>query len=87
MNGDENSNVDREENFNSTEFTYEMLKEKYGEKNVNYDREHKKLDVNVTNELYAINSPAYKEWKFLEKKDSMKPMLEKLLPKKVLKKL
>ena len=41
----------------------------------------------MTNEMYAINDPAYKDWKFLEKKDSMKPILEKLLPKKVLKKL
>jgi hypothetical protein len=87
MKVDENSNNDREEDLNSTDFTYEMLKEKYGEKNVNYDREHNTLDVNVTNEMYAINAPAYKEWKFLEKKESMKPMLEKLLPKKVLKKL
>lgn len=87
MTADENSNIDQEENFNSADFTYEMLKEKYGEKNVNYDREHNKLDVNVTNEMYAINAPAYKEWKFLEKKESMKPVLEKLLPKKVLKKL
>jgi hypothetical protein len=87
MKVDENSNNDREEDLDSTDFTYEMLKEKYGEKNVNYDREHNTLDVNVTNEMYAINAPAYKEWKFLEKKESMKPMLEKLLPKKVLKKL
>jgi len=79
--------TDGEDDFNPTDFTYEMLKEKYRDKNVSYDRENNRLDINVSNELYAINDPTYKDWKFLEKKDRMKPMLEKLLPKKVLKKL
>jgi hypothetical protein len=77
---------EEESDFNSGEFTYEMLKEEYGDKNVNYDRENNRLDIIVTNEMYAIKDPAYIDWKFLEKKDNMKPILEKLLPKKVLKK-
>jgi hypothetical protein len=76
-----------DEDFNPADFTYEMLKEIHGDKNVVYDRENSKIDINVTNEMYAINDPTYTGWKFLEKKDSMKPVLEKLLPKKVLKKL
>ena len=75
------------EDVNSVDFTYEILKEKYGDKNVVYDRNNSKIHINVANEMYAINDSAYKDWKFLEKKDSMKLILEKLLPKKVLKKL
>jgi len=74
------------EDYNQADFTYEILKEKYGDKNVLYDQENSKLDINVTSEIYAIKKPTYKDWKFLEKKDSMKQLLEKLLPKKVLKK-
>jgi hypothetical protein len=79
------SDTEGEEDTNPSDFTYEMLKEKYGEKNVIYDRVHNKLYVNASNEMYSIFNPTYKGWKFLEKKESMKPTLEKLLPKKVLK--
>lgn len=84
---EESDSDEPEEEENPAEFAYEMLKEKYGEENVVYDRDNNKLDTNVTNEMYAIHDPAYAGWKFLEKKDSMKPILEKLLPKSVLKKL
>lgn len=79
--------IDGEEAINSADYTYEMLKEIYGDKHVKYDRENSKLDILATNELYAINDPIYQGWKFLEKKENMKPMLEKLLPKTVLRKL
>ena len=82
-----NETSNEEENFNIADFTYEMLKTKYGEKNVLYNREKSKLDITVNNEMYVIKNPKYKAWKFLEKKDSMKPLLKKILPKKVLKKL
>jgi len=76
-----------EKDFNQADVTYEILKEKYGDKNVVYDRETSKLDINVTNAMYAINDPAYPDWKFLEKKENLKPLLEKILPKGIVKKL
>jgi hypothetical protein len=82
-----NEPSNEEENFNIADFTYEMLKAKYGEKNILYNREKSKLDITVNNEMYVIKNLKYKEWKFLEKKESMKPLLKKILPKKVLKKL
>mgnify|MGYP001330066082 CR=1 FL=1 len=82
-----NETNNEEENFNIADFTYEMLKTKYGEKNVLYNREKSKLDITVNNEMYVIKNTEYKAWKFLEKKESMKPLLKKILPKKVLKKL
>jgi len=76
-----------EDEANPADLTYEMLKEEYGDQNIVYDRENSKIEVNVANEVYAINDPAYSGWKFLEKKENMKPVLEQLLPKKVMSKL
>jgi hypothetical protein len=74
-----------EEDSDPIDFTYEMFKEKYGERNVKIDRESNTLEANISNEMFGIRDPSYEDWKFLEKKESMKPILEKLLPKKVLK--
>ncbi len=75
-----------DEDINKAELTYDLLKAVYGEKNIIYDKENSTLFINTTNEMFAIKNPLYKEWKFLENKENMKPILEKLLPKKVLKK-
>jgi hypothetical protein len=87
MNGSSDEAGTDGEDFNSAEATYEMLKETYGDKNVTFDPENRKLDIQVANEMYAIKDPAYKDWKFLEKKENMMPILQKLLPRDVLKKL
>lgn len=71
----------------SIEFMLKLFQGTYGKNNVLYDKSTKKIEVHIDNEAYAINHPEFQGWKFLEKKESMKPVLEKLLPKKVLKKL
>jgi len=78
-------NEDGEEETEPFDFTAEVLKEKYGKKNVTEDRENNTLKANVSNEMFAIRDPAYTGWKFLEKKENMQPILSKLLPKEVLK--
>lgn len=60
-------------------FSFEILKEKYGRKNVVADREHSTLTANVDSQVYCISDPAYTEWKFLEKKKGMEELFEKLL--------
>lgn len=72
------------EKYTIADFTHTMLKEKYGEKNVKYTKKTSTFEVNVSNEMYAVKDPVYKDWKFLEKKGSMKPILNKLLPKEVI---
>ena len=74
------------EDFNKAELSYELLKEVYGEKNTIYNKENSTIYINVSNEMFAIKNPSYNDWKFLENKENMKPILEKLLPKKILKK-
>lgn len=64
--------------------TYEAYKERYGEKNVAYDPQSKKLNVKLTNEFYVIKDAGSSNWKFLDKSDAMKPVLEKILPEQVL---
>src|SRR5688572_10887304 len=82
---EEETDSEPEEDSDAIDFTFEIFKEKYGEKNVRIDRENSTLEAKASNEMYGIRDPAYSGWKFLEKKDSMKPILEKLLPKKILK--
>lgn len=59
----------------------------YGKKNVVLDTDKRAFDINVSSAAYLIRDPQYKGWKFLERKKEMLPLLEKMLPKKVLKKL
>jgi len=81
------SGADGENDLNSADFTYELLKEQFGEQQVQYDREKSIINVNMTeNFMYAISNPVYEGWKFLEKKPNLMPILGELLPKKVLKK-
>lgn len=70
-----------------TEFTHTFLTDNYGEENVAFDSASTTFNIQVQNELYAINDPEFTGWKFLEKKESMQILVEQILPKKVLKKL
>lgn len=73
--------------FDMKEILLQVMKNDHGEKNVTFDKTKKIMTVNATNELYAINDPKYSGWKFLEKKEKLAPIIEKLLPIKKLKKL
>jgi hypothetical protein len=60
-------------------FTFEILKDKYGKKNVTIDHDRLTLKANVKSQVYCILDPAYQGWKFLEKKKKgMEGLLEKL---------
>jgi|GEM_PF-4288198 len=45
----------------------------------------RELSVHVSNEMYAIHDIELKDWKFLEKKGSLIPLLRKVLPDEILK--
>lgn len=66
----------------------------YGEKNVRLDSATQTIYVSFHNQMFAILDPAYKGWKFLEKKDELlksnpdyREMYWKLVPKHILRKL
>ncbi len=68
--------------------TMKMLFESnYGKGNVRLDVEKRAFSIDMVSAAYVINNPAYDGWKFLERKKELFPLLEKMLPKKVLKKL
>lgn len=69
------------------EFMYDSMKEKYGKKNVKFDKKNKTFHFTQGKKLYAINDPVYKSWKFLEKNDQQPQLMEQLVPEEVLKKL
>ena len=72
-------------NSEAVQLTLDLLKGTYGKKNVTLDKTNSTFHIQLLNQMYAIKDPAYSGWKFLEKKDHLKPVLEKILPKKVLK--
>ncbi len=59
----------------------------YGKKNVSLDTENSTFSIQVNRATYLINNPEYEGWKLLERKEGLLSLLEKILPKKVLKKL
>lgn len=75
------------ENAGKLEGVASFFKGAYGDKNVTIDRANHQLIINAKGEMYMINDPAYKGWKVLEKKKNDRLILDKLLPKEVLKKL
>jgi hypothetical protein len=78
---------EEEEEFNQFDFTANMLDGMYGEKNVRRDKENSILYIQIEASMFAIDDPKFKGWKFLEKKDQLKPVLEQLIPEEVLKEL
>lgn len=69
--------------FSAFDFTHSVLQGVYGKENVSSDKAQSQIFVRAHNTLYAIRDPEYPGWKFLEKKESLQPLLEKLLPKKI----
>jgi hypothetical protein len=64
-----------------------LFESNYGKKNVSLDIEKRAFSINMVSAAYVINDPEYDGWKFLERKKELFSLLEKMLPKKVLKKL
>lgn len=85
-NNHSDANIQNDGRLDVADFTYKILRGQYGEENVIFDREKSTIEISTNSEMYVINDPAYSGWKFLEKKEEMQPILEQILPKKVLKK-
>ncbi|MEL6673215.1 MAG: hypothetical protein AAFR61_13520 [Bacteroidota bacterium] len=82
--GEEDS-ADESSEFSPVNFTVTMMKSQYGEENVAYDEEQRKILIQVSNKAYAILNPAYEgSWKFLDKKPNMTPILGQLFPQEVI---
>lgn len=63
--------------------TFEMA---YGKGNASYNKSTQIYTVKAEREMFAISGPSYTGWKFIENKKAGKMLLEKLLPKKIIKK-
>lgn len=59
----------------------------FGKSNVAYDKESKTYTISMTTSMYAINAPGYNSWKFLENKNGMETILQKLIPESVIEQL
>ncbi len=68
-------------------FIHENLNAIFGEDNVSYKKGDDTFVIQPQSKMYAIKSPKHGDWKFMEKKESLMPIVKKLLHKKVIKKL
>jgi len=68
-------------------FTYNMLKNKYGEKKVRLEAAKGTIHILSETSLFAIKAPEFDGWKFLENKDNMTKILDGVIPESVLKQL
>jgi hypothetical protein len=76
-----------EEEKDGLEAMLAIFKSNYGEENVSLDVEKRAFNIEMLSAAYVINDPEYNGWKFLERKKELLPLLENMLPKKVLRKL
>jgi hypothetical protein len=70
--------------------TLDLYKTRYGPRSVNYLAAEKLVRIQAKGKLLAIQSKdEYEEdgWKFIEYRDSMRPLIQQLLPAEVLEKL
>ncbi len=70
-----------------TDITKLSLEKMFGKKNVSFDEETSFFEIYVKKDVYAISTNGQNEWKFLAIEEKQKPLLEKLLPKQLTKKL
>ena len=71
--------------FSPLDLMYKICCEKYGESNVSLNKNKGAMDITGTEEMYGVKDPKYMDWKFLGKKEVLKPTLKKILPKSVYK--
>lgn len=78
----DDSDEDSSDIFDAYKFTYDLMVIQYGEENVFYNEKEKKISVQVSNRAIAIKE--HKEWYFLEYKENLLPIIEKIIPSEVI---
>lgn len=63
-----------------------LLRGQYGEKRVALEESKNLFTITPLSTMFAISEPGFTGWKFMENKKGGEAFLEKLLPKKVIKK-
>ena len=69
------------------EITQQSLEKMFGKKNVSLNKTTGFFEIYVKKDVYAISQNGQNEWKFLAIEENQKTLLEKLLPKKLTKKI
>lgn len=86
----EDDEEEEEESIDGTDYNDFMLnifKAQYGDDAVVLDEAKNILHITTEKDMYATNDPAHSGWKFIEKDDSKKALIKKIIPEAVLKKL
>lgn len=66
------------------DMTYQLAEAAFGKHQVTLDRKNQTVWIDCQRQLYAIYDPAYARWYFLEKKKQNLPLLQQILPMKVM---
>lgn len=59
------------------------LKAQFGEDNVDYDSSNYTFNISVEKTMFAISSPTYSGWKFVDYDAQLKPYLIKIIPQEI----
>lgn len=65
------------------EFMKVTMDSQFGAENVTSDLETMSLVINMDANMFAINDPKYKEWKFIGNDDAMKSLVDTIIPEVV----
>ena len=84
---EEESEGEGESEFDAMGMMISMLEMQYGEENVSLNEEEQLVTIKTEKTLYAILEPDFDSWKFLEKKDQMIGLFNKVIPEEVRKEL
>lgn len=73
---DENS----QDSFNPMEITYQVMLDQYGKDHVQYNQKDNELTIDIATEMYAIDNPNYKGWKFIGKIELLQDVINDIIP-------
>lgn len=65
------------------EFMKTTMQTQFGSGNVTSDPETMSLVINMDSNMFAINDPKYKTWKFIGNDDAMKSLVDTIVPEAV----
>jgi len=65
------------------DFTRSALTAQFGDDNVDYDNGKFTFNISLKKTMYAISSPTYSGWKFIEYDSEVRPYLTNIIPQEV----
>lgn len=65
------------------DITRSALAGQFGDENVDYDKSQSVFNINLLKTMFAISSPTYAGWKFIEYDSDLRPYLTDIIPQEI----